>query len=142
MSTAVNPKPRGASGSSSTCNDLAGAGPFEIRQLGSSQPKPCRAGSPWLTVDETARVERLDHLMHVRWRDSEESLQIRFGSLRAPSLFEEHTEVDVVIPERPAPDADDPTGWRAAEALIGFIADAPAEMAENPDYYLCGQPKA
>jgi hypothetical protein len=38
---------------------------------------------------------------------------------------------------RPSSDADDPTGWKAAEAPIGFIEDAPADMA-----YFCGQPKA
>lgn len=48
----------------------------------------------------------------------------------------------MLIPERPSSDADDPTGWKAAEALIGFIEDAPADMAENHDSYLCGQPKA
>jgi hypothetical protein len=42
----------------------------------------------------------------------------------------------------PAPDADDPTGWKAAETLIGFIEDAPADMAEKHDHYLYGQPKA
>jgi len=36
----------------------------------------------------------------------------------------------------PAPtpnDEDDPTGWKAAEALIGFIDDAPPDMAEHHD---------
>jgi predicted DNA-binding antitoxin AbrB/MazE fold protein len=59
-----------------------------------------------------------------------------------PVDLEEHTEVEVLIPMRRSPDADDPTGWKAAEALIGFIEDAPADMAENHDYYLYGQPKA
>lgn len=61
---------------------------------------------------------------------------------QVPVNLEEHTEVEVLIPERLAPDADDPTGWKAAEALIGFIEDAPADMAENHDHYLYGQPKA
>src|ERR1700680_2439108 len=34
------------------------------------------------------------------------------------------------------PDIDDPTGWKAAEALIGFIDDAPADIAEQHDHYL------
>ena len=59
-----------------------------------------------------------------------------------PVHLDEHTEVEVVIPERVLADADDPTGWKAAEALIGFIEDAPADMAENHDGYLCRQPKA
>lgn len=50
--------------------------------------------------------------------------------------------MEVLIPERSAPDDDDPTGWKAAESLIGFIEDAPADMAENHDHQLYGQPKA
>jgi hypothetical protein len=61
---------------------------------------------------------------------------------QGPVDLDEHTVVDVLIPEKSAPDADDPTGWRAAEALIGFIEDAPADMAENHGHYLYGQPKA
>lgn len=59
-----------------------------------------------------------------------------------PVDLEEHTEVEVLIPSPPSPDSDDPTGWKAAELLIGFIEDAPADMAEQHDYYLYGQPKA
>jgi predicted DNA-binding antitoxin AbrB/MazE fold protein len=59
-----------------------------------------------------------------------------------PVHLEEHTEVQVLIPVQPSTDADDPTGWKAAEALIGFIEDAPADMAEKHDHYLYGQPKA
>lgn len=60
-----------------------------------------------------------------------------------PVHLEEHTEVEVLIPVPPSqPDAEDPTGWKAAEALIGFIEDAPADMAEKHDDYLYGQPKA
>jgi len=50
--------------------------------------------------------------------------------------LEEHTEVEVVIPAAAPSDADDPTGWKATEALIGFIDDAPADMAEHHDEYL------
>jgi hypothetical protein len=42
--------------------------------------------------------------------------------------------VEVLIRERVPADADDPTGWQAAEALIGFIDDVPADMAENHDH--------
>jgi predicted DNA-binding antitoxin AbrB/MazE fold protein len=59
-----------------------------------------------------------------------------------PVHLEEHTQVEVLIPAPSLTDADDPTGWKAAEALIGFIEDAPADMAENHDHYLYGQPKA
>ena len=40
-----------------------------------------------------------------------------------PVHLEEHTEVEVLILEKPSPDADNPTGWKAVEALIGFIED-------------------
>jgi hypothetical protein len=61
---------------------------------------------------------------------------------REPIDLEEHTEVEVVIPTATPSDADDPTGWSAAEALIGFIDDAPADMAEHHDHYLYSSPKA
>ena len=54
---------------------------------------------------------------------------------REPIQLEEYTEVEVVIPATPS-DAYDPTGWKATEALIGFIDDAPADMAEHHDEYL------
>lgn len=54
---------------------------------------------------------------------------------REPVQLEEYTEVEVMIPATPS-DADDPTGWKATEALIGFIDDAPADMAEHHDDYL------
>jgi predicted DNA-binding antitoxin AbrB/MazE fold protein len=59
-----------------------------------------------------------------------------------PVHLDEHAQVEVVIPALVSPDADDPTGWKAAEALISFISDAPPDMAEHHDHYLYGQPKA
>lgn len=61
---------------------------------------------------------------------------------REPIHLEEHTEVEVVIPTATSSDAEDPTGWKAAKALIGFIDDAPADMAEHHDQYLYSAPKA
>jgi predicted DNA-binding antitoxin AbrB/MazE fold protein len=55
---------------------------------------------------------------------------------REPIHLEEHTEVEVVAPAVAPSDADDPTGWKATEALIGFIDHAPADMAEHHDEYL------
>ena len=52
-----------------------------------------------------------------------------------PVHLDEHTEVEVLIPTSHAPDADDPTGWKAAEALIAFIEDAPPDMAEDHDQW-------
>ena len=60
---------------------------------------------------------------------------------REPVHLAERTEVEVLIPDTTSPDLDDPTGWKAAEALIGFIDDAPADMAEHHDQYLYRQPK-
>jgi hypothetical protein len=59
---------------------------------------------------------------------------------KEPVHLDEHTEVEVLIPALAARDADDPTGWRAAEALIGFIEGAPPDMAEHHDQYLYGRP--
>jgi hypothetical protein len=50
-----------------------------------------------LTVDESARIERLDHLMHDRWRDSEESLQIGFG-WRSPVDLRVVIDVREILP--------------------------------------------
>ncbi len=58
-----------------------------------------------------------------------------------PVHLAERTEVEIHIPIAASADGDDPTGWKAAEALIGFIDDAPADMAENHDLYLYGEPK-
>ena len=37
---------------------------------------------------------------------------------KEPVNFEEHTEVEVLIPLSASSDTDDPTRWNAAEALI------------------------
>ena len=57
-----------------------------------------------------------------------------------PIHLKEHTEVEVLIPPAAQPDSDDTTGWKAAEGLIGFIEDAPPDMAEHHDSYLYGRP--
>jgi hypothetical protein len=36
--------------------------------------------------------------------------------------------------------ADDPTGWKAIDALRGIVKDAPTDVAENHDKYLYGAP--
>ncbi len=35
---------------------------------------------------------------------------------------------------------DDPTGWKAIDALRGIVEDAPPDMADNHDKYLYGSP--
>ena len=56
-----------------------------------------------------------------------------------PVQLQECTEVEVLIPTQ-SPSDDDPTGWAAARALIGFIEDAPADVAEHHDHYLHRRP--
>ena len=60
-----------------------------------------------------------------------------------PLDLEEKAKVHVIIEakDKQAPatkDDDDPTGWKAAQELIGFIKDAPPDMAEKHDEYLYG----
>ena len=59
---------------------------------------------------------------------------------KEPVQLQERTEVEVLIPTQ-SPSDDDPSGWAAARALIGFIDDAPADMAEQHDHYLYGRPR-
>ena len=59
-----------------------------------------------------------------------------------PVHLAEHTEVEVLIPVMAPADVADPTCWKAAEALIGFLDDAPADMAEHHDRYLYGRSDA
>jgi predicted DNA-binding antitoxin AbrB/MazE fold protein len=39
----------------------------------------------------------------------------------APVRLKDATEVEVLVPTGAAEDDDDPTGWKAADELIGFI---------------------
>jgi predicted DNA-binding antitoxin AbrB/MazE fold protein len=59
---------------------------------------------------------------------------------KEPVDLQEKTEVEVLIPTPVLADDDDPTGWKAAEELIGFIKDAPLDMAEHHDFYLSDRP--
>jgi predicted DNA-binding antitoxin AbrB/MazE fold protein len=63
-----------------------------------------------------------------------------------PLALKEKARVHVTIEARaeqalPAKDDDDPTGWKAIEALRGIVKDAPLDMAENHDKYLYGNPR-
>jgi hypothetical protein len=60
---------------------------------------------------------------------------------KEPLQLQERTEVEVLIPAQ-SPADDDQAGWAAARALIGFIDDAPANMAEHHDHSLYGRPRA
>jgi len=58
-----------------------------------------------------------------------------------PLHLDEHTQVEVLIPCTSAADKENPVGLRAFDDLIGFIGNAPADMAERHDEYLYGQPR-
>jgi hypothetical protein len=61
---------------------------------------------------------------------------------KEPVQLAEHAEVEVLIPTPPPPPApDDPSGWKAIDQMIGFIKDAPPDMAENHDHYLYDWPR-
>ena len=48
-----------------------------------------------------------------------------------------HVTIEAKGEEAPAV-ADDPTGWKAIDALRGIVKDAPPDMAEKHDKYLYG----
>jgi predicted DNA-binding antitoxin AbrB/MazE fold protein len=62
--------------------------------------------------------------------------------LERPIDLREKARVHVIIEAEAesasAADADDPTGWKAIDALRGIVKDAPRDMAENHDKYLYG----
>jgi hypothetical protein len=58
------------------------------------------------------------------------------SSSRNPSTSKSTLNVEVSIPAEVPLDAADPTGWKAAEALAGFIEDAPSDVAEHHHAYL------
>ena len=56
---------------------------------------------------------------------------------KEPVHLEEKTEVEVLIPDKPAEHTDDPTGWKTARELIGCIKDGPREpIGRDHDKYL------
>jgi predicted DNA-binding antitoxin AbrB/MazE fold protein len=60
---------------------------------------------------------------------------------KEPVDLQEKTEVEVLLPDKAAADAGDPTGWKAIDSLRGIIKDAPPDMGENHDFYLYGRPR-
>jgi predicted DNA-binding antitoxin AbrB/MazE fold protein len=55
----------------------------------------------------------------------------------APVRLKESTEVEVIVPESAAENDDDPTGWKAADELIGFIKGGLKEpVGEEHDKHL------
>ena len=60
----------------------------QIWQFCTSESQPDCACLPRLSVDESARVERLDHLMHDGRRDPEEATEVCFSRWHAVNLAE------------------------------------------------------
>jgi predicted DNA-binding antitoxin AbrB/MazE fold protein len=61
--------------------------------------------------------------------------------LERPVDLKENAKVNVTIetgPEAVAGEDDDPTGWKAIDALRGIVKGTPDDMAENHDKYLYG----
>jgi predicted DNA-binding antitoxin AbrB/MazE fold protein len=61
--------------------------------------------------------------------------------LERPLDLKENAKVNVTIEAEPSAlaESDDPTGWKAIDALRGIVKGAPADMAEQHDKYLYGQ---
>ncbi|MEW6367074.1 MAG: antitoxin family protein [Acidobacteriota bacterium] len=57
---------------------------------------------------------------------------------KEPVQLEEHAEVEVMIPAHVPVDDDDPTGWRAAEEMVGCITEelVGEDVAVNHDRYI------
>lgn len=60
----------------------------------------------------------------------------------APLNLKEKSKVTVTIetPEPAAVDADDPTGWKAIDRLIGSVKSGLTDVSEKHDDYLYGDP--
>ena len=61
--------------------------------------------------------------------------------LERPVDLKQNAKVNVIIEaglEATAAEDDDPTGWKAIDALRGMVKGAPADMAENHDKYIYG----
>jgi predicted DNA-binding antitoxin AbrB/MazE fold protein len=57
-----------------------------------------------------------------------------------PLQLDELTQVEVMIPCPATPVEEHPGGGSAMDDLIGFIRNAPSDMAEHHDRYLNGPP--
>jgi hypothetical protein len=55
---------------------LADVNLLQVRQLGPREPESNRSRSPWFSFDQSALVERFDHLMHDWWRDPKIPLKV------------------------------------------------------------------
>jgi len=55
-----------------------------------------------------------------------------------PVALKEHTEVEVRVPAEDAVEDDDPTGWKAIDALIGIGQAVAPDVSERHDDHLYG----
>ena len=63
------------------------------------------------------------------------------GTLRldAPLNIQEKATVRVTIEEPALAATDDPTGWKAIDALRGIVKGAPRDVSTHHDKYLYGE---
>ena len=59
---------------------------------------------------------------------------------KTPLQLEEHSEVEVLVLKPSARDADDPTGWKAIDSVIGAAKGAPSDASERHDDVLYDDP--
>jgi hypothetical protein len=59
---------------------------------------------------------------------------------KTPLQLEEHTEVDGLVLRPLARDADDPTGWKTVDSLIGAASGVPSNASERHDDALYDDP--
>ena len=59
---------------------------------------------------------------------------------KVPLALEEHAEVEVLVLRPVARDADDPTGWKAIDSLIGAASGERSDASERHDEILYGDP--
>ena len=60
---------------------------------------------------------------------------------KEPVHLKEKAEVEVILPTEPELDADDPTGWKAIDSVIGSVNSGISDISEKHDDYLFGDPR-
>jgi predicted DNA-binding antitoxin AbrB/MazE fold protein len=60
---------------------------------------------------------------------------------KEPVHLKEKAEVEVILPTEPELDADDPTGWKAIDSVIGSVNSGISDVSEKHDEYLYGDPR-
>lgn len=60
---------------------------------------------------------------------------------KEPVHLKDKAEVEVILPTEPELDADDPTGWKAIDSVIGSVNSGISDISEKHDDYLYGDPR-